>query len=506
MALINIDNVGELGIIKDIPSYQLPQNAWSDGNNVRTQNFAIKKIGGYDEIIASCPITPYFVYGLESGANYFWIAAGLTSVYVHNGSSWTDITRTSGAYSATAAKNWTACVVGGVLILDNGVDDPQEWPLTSGAASASTKLQDLSNWPASTECEVMRTFKTFLIALDVTKSSVNYSRLVKWSHESAIQTVPTSWNEADGTKSAGEYELAQSPGRVLDGLAVGDNFFILKDDSCYLMSYVGTPFIFAFDIVSSTIGGLSKNCAAEYEGGVFFMGNSDLYTTDGNSLKPLLPNRLRRYLTDNLSGTNFARSVVVPDYTRKEMLACFPTTSSTYCDKAIIWNWETNTFSLRDLPNISHAAYGVKAIASDYDSNLLNVVFVDPTAGKIYRDNYGNTKDGTNMTSFISREGWMMNSQGAPDTHAIKQLRAIYPKLTCTGSVNFYVSATMDADDAISWGSAIPFNPDTQSKISCRATGRYLGVKIESTGDVDWKLDGLQLDIINKGSRGGQSY
>ena len=506
MALINIDNLGELGIVKDIPSYQLPQNAWSDGNNVRTLDNAIKKVDGYQEIISSCPIVPYFVFPLESGANYFWIAAGLASVYVHDGSSWTDITRTSGGYSATAVKNWTACVVGGVLILDNGVDDPQEWPLTSGAASASTKLQDLSNWPASTECEVMRTFKTFLIALDLTKSSVNYSRLVKWSHEAATQATPSSWDEADGTKSSGEYELSQTPGRIIDGIAVGDNFFILKDDSCYLMSYVGTPFIFAFDIISPTIGGLSKNCAAEYEGGVFFMGNSDLYTTDGRTVKPLLSNRLRRYLTDNLSGTNFNRSVVVPDYTRKEMMACFPTTSSTYCDKAIIWNWSTNTFTLRDLPDISHAAYGVKAIASDYDSNLLNVVFVDPGNQKIYRDNRGNTKDGTNMTSFISREGYTMNAEGVNDSHAIKQLRAIYPKLSCTGSVNFYVGSTMDADDTISWGSAVTFNPDSQSKVSCRTTGRYIGIKVESDGDVDWKLHGLQLDIINKGNRGTQSY
>jgi len=512
LALINVENLGELGIVKDIPSYQLPQNAWSDGNNVRTLDNAIKKVDGYQEIISSCPVTAYFVAPLESGSNYFWIAAGLTKVYAHDGSSWSNITRqTAGSdvdYSATAAKSWTACVVGGVLILDNGVDDPQEWPLTSGAASASTRLQDLSNWPASTECEVMRSFKTFLIALDVTKSSVNYSRLVKWSHEAATQATPTSWDESDGTKSTGEYELASSPGRVIDGIPVGDNFLILKDDSCYLMSYVGTPFIFSFDIISSTIGCLAKNCAAEYEAGAFFMGNSDLYSTDGRTITPLLPNRLRRYLTDNLSGTNYNRCVVVPDYTRKEMLACFPTTSATYCDKAIIWNWDTNTFTLRDLPAISHATYGVKAIASDYDSNLLNVVFVDPGNAKIFRDNYGNTKDGTNMTSFVSREGWSMNGEGINDTHAVKQLRAIYPKMTVSGSdtVNFYVAAVMDVDDTISWGSAITFEPNSQGKVPCRATGRYIGVKIESTTDVDWKLHGLQLDVINKGIRGGQSY
>jgi hypothetical protein len=118
MALIPINNVGEMGIVKDINPWELPPNVWSEGNNVRSEHGAIQKTPGYLEVMASCPVEPYYITNLEvAGANY-WIVGGLAKIYVHDGSLWTDITRTSGGdYSATAAENWTSTVLGGILIM-----------------------------------------------------------------------------------------------------------------------------------------------------------------------------------------------------------------------------------------------------------------------------------------------------------------------------------------------------------------------------------------------------
>ena len=38
MPVIYVDNVGEVGIVKDVEPYKLPPNVWSDGNNVRMDN------------------------------------------------------------------------------------------------------------------------------------------------------------------------------------------------------------------------------------------------------------------------------------------------------------------------------------------------------------------------------------------------------------------------------------------------------------------------------------
>ena len=150
MALIPIDNVGQMGIVKDINSWQLPPNVWTDGNNIRAEHGAIQKTPGYKEVMASCPVAPYHIINLEVGSSNYWIIGGTAKIYVHNGSSWTDITRSSGDYSATAKEGWTSTVLGGVLILANGYDDPQFWALSSGVPAVGTRMADLTNWPAST--------------------------------------------------------------------------------------------------------------------------------------------------------------------------------------------------------------------------------------------------------------------------------------------------------------------------------------------------------------------
>ena len=61
MALIPVENVGEVGIVKDINPWQLPPNVWSNGNNVRAEHGAIVKSPGYAEVMATCPVTPYHI-------------------------------------------------------------------------------------------------------------------------------------------------------------------------------------------------------------------------------------------------------------------------------------------------------------------------------------------------------------------------------------------------------------------------------------------------------------
>ena len=53
MALIPINNVGEIGIVKDINPWELPPNVWSDGNNVRSEHGAILKSPGYADVMAT---------------------------------------------------------------------------------------------------------------------------------------------------------------------------------------------------------------------------------------------------------------------------------------------------------------------------------------------------------------------------------------------------------------------------------------------------------------------
>ena len=627
--LVNIDNAGQYGIVTDIPPYQLPPNAWSGGNNVRVRNSGIKKCAGFEEVFASCPIPPHHIFPVSDGTSVYWLALGEDKAYVfkNQGGGWTNITRqTTGAdvnYTTSEEEGWSHTIIGGVPVMTNFRDPPQFWGLSSGIYATGTKLAELSNWEASTDlCKSIKSFKTFLIALNLTRASVPYPKLVKWSNEAASHAVPTSWDEADATKDAGEYELADTPGDIIDGLQLGESFMIYKDDAIYIMNYIGTPFIFSFKLLSPTIGILAKNCVSEFSGGHFFFGKTNIYLNNGQTISPLLTDRLRREVFDNLDGDNFKRSFTVADYNRNEMLACYPSGGYTYPNKAIIWNWSTNTLTLRDLPNPSSMGFGVAFVSTDSDEwddntkdwdtaarvwgsltfekgaeNLLfcvpgtstgvmsaatkanpvrittssahnlsngDKIIIDNVAGmteinapagsaypadgvlyakidatnpateftlytdaslstsldgtgfttytsggniykqRIFKDNTGNTEDGSNMTSYIARTGIALTQDGSYDQSQVKYVRAVWPRMQVSGSsgkVNVYVAKQMYPEDAVTWAGPYEFNPDEQSKVSCTVSGRFYGVKIESDTDVDWNLSGVGFEVEDAGSR-----
>jgi len=58
----------------------------------------------------------------------------------------------------------------------------------------------------------------------------------------------------------------------------------------------------------------------------------------------------------------------------------------------------------------------------------------------------------------------------------------------------------------VTWEGPVLFNPKTQSKVSCRITGKYFGFKIESEADVDWKLHAIHFDVNQRGIRGMRNY
>jgi len=604
MALVAMENVGEVGIWKDTPPWQLPQNAWSDGNNVKAWHGSIEKIPGYAEVMATCPVAPYYVTFLQAADSKYFIVGGLAKIYVYdattltnalNGSvndsvttltldstagfetkgtvtvgseqitytgksatqltgctrganstsaashsddavvtrtkTWRNITRSASDYSATAAEGWSSTVLGGILIMVNPNDDPQFWELTSGLPNTGTLMADLSNWPASTECKVMKSFKSFLVSLNVSKSSVNYPALVKWSTEAATLSVPSSWDETSNTVDAGEYYLNTGVGEVIrDGLQLGDTFQIYTSGSVYQMSYVGAPFIFSFRKVAP-VGIMAKNCVSEFPGGHFIFGIDDLYINNGQTVTPIMPSEIRDWMFGSIDGEYADKSFVVTDHGRGEIYACFASgnSASNQIDKAVIYNYIRNTFSIRDLPDLASITPGIiddpasfttwAAASGSWDSASGRwamtfdkfedvLVFASPATTKLFRDGSGHKEDTTNMTSYVERTGLSLTAQGVPDQSTVKRISAIWPKMEVLNddTVNIYLGTQMSTEEGVSWKGPFVFNPDTMSKVSCRASGKLYGVKIESAADTHWKLSGLSFEVEDAGRRGSRGH
>ena len=109
------------GINKDISSYELPEDKWSDGNNVQFDNDKTAKVKGHLQVFGTPTVAPYWLMQFDTATTNSWIYPGLTKIYrVHTSgasTTHTDLTRTSGGdYSAAAASGWNGGVLGLSLI------------------------------------------------------------------------------------------------------------------------------------------------------------------------------------------------------------------------------------------------------------------------------------------------------------------------------------------------------------------------------------------------------
>ena len=502
------------GINKDISSYELPEDKWSDGNNIQFDNDKTAKVKGHLQVFGTPTVAPYWLMPFDTISTNSWIYTGLTKIYrVHTSgttTTHTDLTRTSGGdYSATAGAGWNGGVLGGVAIVNNSVDEPQFMGTAAGA-----KFANLTNWLSNTTCAVMRPFKRFLVALDTTESSTRYPFRVRWSHPAEGGTVPSSWDAADATKDAGYVDLSQSKGFVIDCLPLGDLNIIYKEDSIWSMAFEGGQSIFGFRQLFSDAGILGRHCVQDFDNQHFVVSEDDVYVHDGQVKRSIVDTQIRDELFTSMHPDYKTRTFVATDREKNEMWVCFVSNTNNtdaFADTAYVWNWINQSWSKRDLPNVSFIAWGVVEYVSttdwtetgDWDTD--NDAWDSPLKPSLILADAGNTKLyvlGTNQHSGTSYRAWVQKdsmSLGYPGT---KSITKIVPRVAGTGAIDFYVGNEMNPHQGITWKGPYSFTPGTHSEIPVRTTGNYIGIRAESTDDKTWALDQLEIHWIPQGNRG----
>ncbi len=432
----------------------------------------------------------------------------VTVAFSDNGND-TSPERVTGNYNATAAAGWNGGVLGGVAILNNGVDTPQMMGTANDA-----KMAALSNWDRTKICAVMRPFKRFLVALDTTESATRYPFRVRWSHPAEGGTVPVSWSASDATKDSGYVDLSQSSGFVIDCLPLGDINVVYKEDSIWSMAFEGGQSIFGFRQLFSDAGILGRHCVKDFDNKHFVVSEDDVFIHDGQTKQSIVDSQIRDELFNSIHPDYKTRTFVAADREKNEMWICFTSNTNdtdAFADTAYVWNWRNNSWSKRDLPNVSFIAWGVVEYVSttdwtesgDWDTD--NDAWDSPLKPSLILSDAGNTKLyvlGTNQHSGTSYRAWVQKDSmqlGYPGTKAVTK---IVPRVAGTGAVDFYVGNEMNPHEGMTWKGPYSFTPGTHSEIPVRSTGNYIGVRAESTDDKTWALDQLEIHWTPQGNRG----
>lgn len=518
--LIPIRDVGKIGVVNDIPSHRLPANAWSDARGVRFYDNAVWKAYGQTAVLGTPTVDPYYLYLHIGPANTYWVYPGLAKVYATDGTTHSDITKAAFSHTGAANDLWSGCHLGGIEIFNNGVDTPQAWI----NPTLSTLLIDLANWPASTSARVLKSFKQYLIAANVTKSGTHYPHLVKWSHVADIGSVPSSWDETSATNDAGEYPLAETGGHILEMRQMGNVMIIYKEEQTWIQSYIGGRFIFKFDRKFQT-GIVNARCVKEYKAKHIVALQEDIIIHDGFNQESLLDDRMRRWYAGQVDPTFSLRQYMAINERENEIWMCLPRAGQEHPSIALIINMKDGTQTLRDLPNptfITEAPIDPAAGLTTFDSQTIPFDQMQGVFGQrqskpgtrrlvgahrlgtarflLYDE--GLNDEGSNFRGYVERQSMPLagvDRYGQPilDPRGIVQVNEIWPEIRqVNGStVDIYVGGQDTLNESITWEGPFPFTVGVDDKIDCQTTGRYLSFRFETTDQSQWKLDGYSVNI-----------
>ena len=565
MQLVPVENIGMMGLNTDVPSWQLPPNVWSESNNVRFDDLSVRKSQGLAKVFDQIPlIHPMHLETYQSGndSGTWWIAFGTQSIMIWDGSTWKDLTPSTKPTDMPidSPGQWQTTKLGSLVYATNGIDPPYYWD-----GKLENKFKPLPNWTSQTDphppsphkygaVQTLAGFKSFLWAGNVyvdtddvgTQPKKVFERSVYWSNMTNFYTAPE-WDIALES-DAGHYELLDSMGGVVHLQQLRESMMIYKSDSVLVSTFIGAPFMFTFQTIAPEIGVLCKNAVADFPGGHWFVGRSDCYINNGQTIETKLTNRVQSEMFKDIDGDYAVNTYCVTDWANNEIWTCYPSVGNSRPNRALIWNYKNDTFSFRDLfEKTGHIKYGVAPVQSgvqwggdqaadtgpteegpfsdnyytgewdsstdswgtqSYDDTVEHLVWTDSrstnSARQLYRHESGNLLMDAPMDTKIERTGIDL---GDPST--VKYVSAVYPKMwtsTADATFNVWTAHQMNTEDAVTWEGPKVFNPETMNKISVRTSGKFFGIRMESNGDFDWLLSGLEWETATSGRRGSRVY
>lgn len=569
MPIMRVRGVGKMGTIKDLPPFELPPEAWSHSNNVRFVGGRVEKMGGTLPVLTKgMPAEPPLCVLQRSNTSSI-LYATQKSIFRIDGISHFDVSKvlvdskgvkTSMEYAATPEERWYYTSLSNAIVMNCKTGDPQ------GLRPYDDTFVDLPGWGYPTgpsgvkhnwKCGRIRAFRNYLIALDMVEGGVDMPQRIRWSNVAFVNELPPDWIENDASKDGGFNDLTDSVGKIVDGCPLRDSFVVYTDRETYLMDYVGGAFIFNFRKLFSDAGLLAPRCVTEFEGQHFVVAQDDIFIHNGSSRRPIASGRLKDYLIREISSVNSQATQVFPNTHRKEIWIAYAGPGSTgvdkagwACNRAAVWNWEYDTWSFYDLPNLFDINMALPPETGTLSWDTLDGTEATSTTDSVIPPGtkdvwdgpkweeplweefgkdfirkviYGASKDGclylldtgevfnnyqqstkTNDVKSIVAElvrTHLDMDEVVESTRSYKMIRTITPQFSGKGQIFVFVGGSMNATSPPTWDGYQVFDVENDVKVDTWSNNRYPAIRFVDSSPGTWLFTGYDVDFIQEGTR-----
>jgi len=503
------------GVVTDLPAEEVTPKQWTSVVNMQFQDGATRRVGGYADygaIAASVGAeVPIFAYnGLFDPVSY-WLYCTATRVFVTDGTASFDITPVGGLISTPVGK-WTGCTLNGIVCLSNGRNAPMYW-----AGSTGVRCQSLPGWPVGATCKAIRAFKYHLLALGVFNGTADFPNSVWWSAAADPGAVPAAWTPS-ASNDAGDMDLGDTPGVVVDGLALRDLFIVYKEYATYAISYVAGPLVFTSRKLFLTSGVQALNCIAEVNGVHFVFTGLDVIRTDGQNTQSLCVNKVRNSLVKSIDPAQEDMTCVVSRQANNQVWVCIPEQGGSGLTRAYVINTLTEDIGVRELPGVSFVARGVVEFgggspswASDTDAWNTDTTFwaqqtfdptedsllmVDPSPKALYAVDVDDTAAGAPVAASCERQSLPIG-----DKVGRVLITRVIPRIEGEPGdvIRIQTGGQAFFGEAVMWSEPQDFVIGSSVGVSVQTEGRLVSVRFAASTLRQWKIHSYRLGYVERG-------
>ena len=310
--------------------------------------------------------------------------------------------------------------------------------------------------------------------------------LVRWSdQEDFAKFAPTS------TNTAGDQRL-QVGTKIVAMANAREETLISTDEAIYGMSFVGSPFIFSFRLLSTGTGAAGINTMASVDGNVYWMGENRFYVYDGVVKENPCP--VLYYVFDRMQQRYIDKVVVAIDKKFKEICWFYVSDQNSEVtnpenDSYVCYNYSENAWSIGTLDRtVWSDSFGARRVPFAFDKD-----------GVLYNHETGTSANGSAMNCHIETAPREIDANG----QSLYIVDRIIPDTTMTSntSLSLFLNTKKhpQGTETVKGGFAVT---SSTTNVSTRAKGRQMSLKIQSSGTEDsWTLGDFRVNVRTDGLR-----
>jgi hypothetical protein len=375
------------------PTTRDSRNVWARFNTINDRN-GVAKLGGSTP--ADSAIDGLFEYYTIAGTFYLIrITTTAVAEYHEATNVWADITGT--ALTGTSGTLVDATLIDDTFVFTNAKDKIRKWAATGN----TDNIAGGDNIYGKTVCE----YDGFLL-------------VGNWSSDgSTFHGVEIIY--ADDWDTSGSWDpcapnivvVDETPGEILKMAKFGRSVMVYKTDGVVKLTYLSAQQGWRHELMPFDLGILAPNSLVDVSriGHIFMATDKQLYVNDGTNIKPIAPN-VSEELRLNMIDAYANKSCAANDFTRTTYSLFYPkTTSATYLDGRIDFNYLTNEFAKGDYQDAARKFHRT-AKFTFADSNTVQSSIVASDDNKlVYRIDSGQDDDGTTPTRYYTTDWTNLN-------------------------------------------------------------------------------------------------